>query len=188
MNRAYKMNALRFTVAMSISFACVILQSRSQSSNPPASESRASDCTTKEDRFRARKTISLAPRTIFKRGAEELKLGFNTTIESDSAPRDVELLLDSTTERLRYGNSAEINFIIEGKRVGGGTAYKIGGSAMRQVNEKLKLTIIADNFLAIATAREVEMQIGETEVTLRREDLQRMRDFAACINLSIKIQ
>jgi hypothetical protein len=25
--------------------------------------------------------------------------------------------------------------------------------------------------------REVEMQIGETEVTLRREDLQRLRDF-----------
>lgn len=122
MNRAYKMNALRFTVAMSISFACVTLQSRSQSSNPPAGESPASDCTTKEDRFRTRKTISLVPRTVLNRGAEELKLGFSATVEGDSAPRDIQLLFDSTTERLRYGNSAEINFIIEGKRVDGGTA------------------------------------------------------------------
>ena len=60
----------------------------------------------------------------------------------------------------------------------------MGGEAMRQVNEKLRLTIPASRFNEVFGRREVEMQIGETEVTLRREDLQRLRDFATCAGLS----
>jgi len=55
---------------------------------------------------------------------------------------------------------------------------------MRQFNEQLKLKMPVARFLEIIAGRTVEMQLGETEVTLRREDLQRLKEFAACVGLS----
>ena len=144
-------------------------------------------CTKKHDRFRNRETVTSAPQTVYKAGSDELKLGASAVIEGENkaAPKEVDLLFDSTTSRLRYGNSAEVRFIIDGKRVEGGTAYKYGGEAMRQVKEKLRLTMSAARFLEISGGREVEMRIGDTEVTLSREDVKRLRDFATCAGISV---
>jgi hypothetical protein len=147
------------------------------------SSSGGAGCTKKYDRFRNRNTVTIEPRTIYRAGTDELKLGASAAEVDGAAPREVELLFDSTTSRLRYGNSADVRFIVDGKRAEGGTAYKFGGEAMRQVNEKLRLTMPASRFLEIIGGREVEMQVGETEVTLRREDVQRLRDFADCAGL-----
>lgn len=162
-------------------------QTTEQSSSTVGSQARRNQqdgCTTKYDRFRKRNTMTLAPRTIMIAGSEELRLGFSTITEGDAAPREIEWLFDSTTERLLYGNKAEVRFIIDGKRIDGDVAYKSGGYAMRQFNEQLKLKMPVARFLEIAAGREVEMQLGETEVTLRREDLQRLQVFAACVGLS----
>lgn len=141
-------------------------------------------CTTRYDRFRNRNTTVLEPRTIMTSGTEELRLGFSAIAEGEAtAPREIEWNFDSTTERLLYGNKAEVRFIVDGRRINGGTAYRSGGYAMRQFNEKLKLTMPAARFLEIMAGREVEMQLGETEVRLRSEDLQKMRDFASCVRL-----
>ena len=147
-------------------------------------------CTKKYDRFRNRNTVGIEPRTINRAGADELKLGASAAVEGDqsAAPREVDLLFDSTTSRLRYGNSAEVRFIVDGKRIEGGTAYKTGGEAMRQVKEKLRLTISATRFQEVLAGGKVEMQVGETEVSLSREDLHRLRNFASCVNLNIKQQ
>lgn len=161
-------------------------QTTGQSSSIAGSQVRRDDqdtCTKRYDRFRNRNTIVLAPRTIMTAGSEELRLGFSAVTEGDVAPREIEWFFNSTTERLRYGNKAEARFIVDGKRIDGGVAYKSGGYTMRQFNEQLKLKMPVARFLEIAAGREVEMQLGETEVTLRREDLQRLRDFAACVNL-----
>lgn len=147
------------------------------------SRSEKGNCTTSYDRFRNRNTTTLAPRAIMTVGSEELRLGFSAVTEGDAAPREIEWLFDSTTERLRYGNKAEVRFIIDGKRIDGGVAYKSGGYAMRQFNEQLKLKMPVARFLEIMAGREVEMQLGETEVTVRRESLQRLKDFAACTGL-----
>lgn len=164
-------------------------RSGSASSNTSARHATTDEggCTIRYDQFRNRNTMTLVLGTIHRFDNEELKMGASATVEqgSGSTPREIELLFDSTAERLRYGNSAEVRFIIDGRRVNGGVAYKTGGSAMRQVNERLKLTIPASRFLEIAAGHEVEMQIGTTEVTLRREDLQRWRDFAACMGLRV---
>jgi len=150
-------------------------------------EQRDGGCTTRFDRFRNRNTMTIEPRTILSAGTDELKLGASAVVEeNNAAPREIDLLFDSTTNRMRYGNSAEVRFIVDERRIEGGTAYKFGGSAMRQVNEKLRLTIPASRFLEIINGREVEMQIGETEVTLRREDLGRLWDFAACAHLRVR--
>jgi hypothetical protein len=170
-------------VTLAFSFSSYVINAAGQTRRE-ASSSEAG-CTKKYDRFRNRNTMTVEPRTIYRAGTDELKLGASAIAEGDqsAAPREVDLLFDSTTSRLRYGNSAEVRFIVDGKRFEGGTAYKMGGEAMRQVNEKLRLTIPASRFLEVLGGSEVEMQIGDTEVTLRREDLQRLRDFATCAGL-----
>lgn len=170
-------------VTLAVIFASYVINAAGQTGRE-ASSSEAG-CTKKYDRFRNRNTVTVEPRTVYRAGTDELKLGASAVSEGDqsAAPREVDLLFDSTISRLRYGNSAGVRFIVDGKRIEGGTGYKMGGEAMRQVNEKLRLTIPASRFLEVLGGREVEMQIGETEVTLRREDLQRLRDFATCAGL-----
>lgn len=161
----------------------------SQGGRPSGSEDgqSAGGCTTRFDRFRNRNTVTVEPRTILRAGTDELKLGASAVVEeSKAAPRELELLFDSMTSRLRYGNSAEVRFIVDEKRIEGGTAYKFGGSAMRQVNEKLRLTMPVSRYLEIINGRDVEMQIGETEVILSREVLERLRGFATCAGLRVE--
>lgn len=187
----YSRTAIAFAITL---FALTVsppiyVSSRAQTTRPTpgattqTSHSEKGNCTTTYDRFRNRNTIVLSPRAIMTAGSEELRLGFNAVTEGDAAPREIEWFFDSTTERLRYGNKAEVRFIIDGKRIDGGVAYKSGGYTMRQFNEQLKLKMPVARFLEITAGREVEMQLGETEVTLRREDLQRLKDFAACTGL-----
>lgn len=170
-------------VTLAVIFASYVVIATGQTGRESASSEGG--CTKKYDRFRNRNAVTVEPRTIYRAGADELKLGASAIVEGDqgAAPREIDLLFDSTTSRLRYGNSAEVRFIVDGKRIEGSTAYKMGGEAMRQVNEKLRLTMPASRFLEVFDGREVEMQIGETEVTLRREDLQRLHDFATCAGL-----
>lgn len=152
-------------------------------------EGQGNRCINRFDRFSNRNIVTIDPRTILSTGTDELRLGASAVVEEKgAASREIDLLFDSTTNRLRYGNSAEVRLIIDSKKVEGGTTYKIGGSAMRQANEKLRLTMSASRFLEIINGREVEMQIGETEVTLRREDLEHLRGFAICAGLKIKQQ
>lgn len=149
----------------------------------------ASRCTTRYDRFRNRNTVTIDPQTIHRAGADELRLGASAVAEGEAGatpPREVDLIFDSTTSRLRYGNSAEVRFIVDERHIEGGTAYKFGGSAMRQVNEKMRLTMPASRYLEIISGRDVEMQIGETEVTLSREVLERLRGFAICAGLNVE--
>jgi hypothetical protein len=146
------------------------------------------ECTRRFDRFRNRNTITIEPRTVHRASDEELKIGASAVVEGEgnTAPREIDLNFDSTTNRLRYGNSAEVRFIVDGKRTEAGVAYKMGGFSMRQFNEKLRLTLPANRFLEIIGGRKVEMQIGESEFTLRREDLQRLRGFANCVGLRVE--
>ena len=147
-------------------------------------------CTKQYDRFRNRNTVKVEPRTVYRAGTDELKLAASAVVEGDksAAPQDVDLLFDATTSRLRYGNSAEVRFIVDGQRMDGGVAYKIGGFSLRQFNEELRLTLPANRFLEVIVGREVEMQISEMDVTLRREDLQRLRGFADCVSLRVEAQ
>jgi len=192
-----KIITLTVTVAISIlGNYNATAQSQREPSSRRTSERQTNDsrgqgtdgCTTRFDRFRNRNIITIEPRTILRAGTDELKLGASAISEGDNntAPREIDLLFDSMTNRLRYGNSAEVRFIVDGRRMEGGAAYKFGGSAMRQVNEKLRLTMPANRLLEIINGREVEMQIGETEVRLRREDLDWLRNFATCAGLQIE--
>jgi len=180
-------------VSVALTITCIVtanifnstLAQITRRSSDAASQTRKEKdgCTTRHDRFRNRNMTTLEPRAIMTSGTEELRLGFSASVEGETSPREIEWNFDSTTERLRYGNKAEVRFIIDGRRIDGGVAYRSGGYVMRQFDEQLKLKMPVARFLEIIAVRKVEMQLGETEVTLRREDLQRLKEFAACTRL-----
>lgn len=62
----------------------------------------------------------------------------------------------------------------------------MGGSALRQINKMLRLTLTVNQFLEVVGGREVETKIGQTGVTFRREGLPRLHEFAACVNLPVE--
>lgn len=167
-------------------------------------------CQNQHDRFRNTTTLNMTVGTIYKsgdtstretnrsaglgandrgRGAgrEELRLALTATTngqQGTAAPKQVEWLLQSTSERYRYHNEAEVLMIVDGERIKVGNAYAMGGFPVRgEVLERLKIRTPADLFLRIARGREAEVQIGPNEFRLEAATLSAMRDFAACANL-----
>lgn len=147
-------------------------------------------CETVRDRFSNRTTISMPERTIFRAESprEELSLTINlATAENTrtSGRREVELVFISKTERYKYHEQAEVNFIVDGERVSGGVAYTLGAVPTSPlVQEKMQLLLPVEKFLRIANGREVEMRLGQTEITLQRSDLEALRRYASCAGLS----
>lgn len=120
-------------------------------------------------------------------GREELRLALTATTggqQGTVAPKQVEWLFQSTAERYRYHNEAEVLVIVDGERIKVGNAYAMGNFPIRgEVLERLKLQAPTDLFLRIARGREVEVQIGPNEFRLEAATLSAMRDFATCANL-----
>lgn len=152
-----------------------------------AAKKQQGDCVTAYDRFRNATTTTLAPRTIYRNDSplHEIKMSASAVGEKSGSPKEVDLIFDSTSQsaRTRFYGKAEVMFVIDGKRVDGGTAYKAGGFSMRQFEEKLRLTLPASRFLEIIAGRQVEMKIGAVEITFEPEDVKRLRDFATCTGL-----
>ncbi len=154
------------------------------------SKSSNASCETMRDRFSNRTRISMPTRTIFRLDSprEELTLTINLSkdeaSDTNKAP-EVELLFVSKTERYKYHEQAEVNFIVDGERLSGGVAYTLGGVPTSPlVQEKMQLLLTVEKFLRIANGREVEMRMGQTEITLQRADLEALRRYAACAGLS----
>ncbi len=170
----------------------------SPSRERPASDKKAiskeingsQECSTTYDRFKNIMTTTIDARTIYRASVprHEIKMSASAVVEKGDPPKEVDLIFDAASEsaRTRFYDKVDIMFIVDGERTEGGTAYKMGGLSMRQFDEKLRLTLTASRFVEIISGREVEMQIGKTEVTLRDEDLNRLRRFAACAGLQRK--
>lgn len=147
-------------------------------------------CETVRDRFSNRTMVSMPQRTIFRSESprEELSLIVNLASSENTATsgrREVELVLVSKTERYKYQEQAEVDFIIDGERVSGGMAYTLGAVPTSPlVQEKMQLLLPVEKFLRIANGREVEMRIGQTEITLQRSDLEALHRYAACAGLT----
>jgi len=160
-----------------------------QSANKAAT---GAGCEIVRDRFSNRTKISMPERTIFRSESprEVLSLMINLNKDADSSSSkapEVELLFVSKTEHYKYHEQAEVNFIINGERVSGGTAYTLGAVPTSPlVQEKMQLLLPVEKFLRIANGREVEMRMGQTEITLQRADLEALRRYAVCAGLTNK--
>ncbi len=146
-------------------------------------------CETVRDRFSNRTRVSMPERVIFRSESprEELSLTINLATGENAATsgrREVELVFVSKTERYKYHEQAEVNFIVDGERLSGGVAYTLGGVPTSPlVQEKMQLLLSIEKFLRIANGREVEMRMGQTEITLQRSDLEAVRRYASCAGL-----
>lgn len=150
-----------------------------------------SPCQTVLNRFTNKTNITMPERTIFRSSAprEELTLNIIGVAQQEAnagnAAREVELTFVSKSERYKYHEQAEVNFIVDGKKIAGGTAHTLGGvPGTMQVQEKMQLTLPVEKFLQIAQGKTVEMQMGATEITLNRSDIEALRGFAECAGLS----
>ncbi len=147
-------------------------------------------CETVRDRFGNRTIVSMPERVIFyfESPRVELSLTVNLAAGENAATtgrREVELVFVSKTERYKYHEQAEVNFIVDGERVSGGVAYTLGAVPTSPlVQEKMQLLLSVEKFLRIANGREVEMRMGQTEITLQRSDLEALRRYAACAGLT----
>lgn len=146
-------------------------------------------CETKHDRFNRKTTSSSAPRVIYRSSNPREELTVSARVIKDderenSRAKEVELIFLSVAEHWRYHELAEINFLLDGKKVTAGTAYAMGGvPVMSQIQEKMQLTLATEKFLQIINGREVEMKMGPTEIVLKSADLEALRSFAKCAGL-----
>lgn len=148
-------------------------------------------CETVRDRFSNRTTVSMPERVIFRSNSprEELSLTVNLAggeaATTKNRRREVELVFVSKSERYRYHEQAEVNFIVNGERVSGGVAYTLGAVPTSPlVQEKMQLLLPVEKFFQIINGREVEMKMGQTEITLQRADLESLRRYASCAGLT----
>jgi hypothetical protein len=185
-------NRLMLVALLGASLASsVIAQSRIDKDKSRQEEKAASaGCETVRDRFSNRTTVSMPGRVIFRSESprEELSLTVNLA-SGETTPtsrrREVELIFISKTERYRYHEQAEVNFIIDGERVSGGTAYTLGAVPTSPlVQEKMQLLLSIKKFLQVINGREVEMKMGQTEITVQRADLEALQRYAACAELT----
>lgn len=148
-------------------------------------------CETVRDRFSNRTTVSMPERVVFRSNSPREELYLTVNLASGEAAttnnrrREVELVFVSKSEHYRYHEQAEVNFIVNGERVSGGVAYTLGAVPTSPlVQEKMQLLLPVEKFLQIINGREVEMKMGQTEITLQRADLESLRRYASCAGLT----
>ncbi len=165
-------------------------QFRTRQPKPSTTETaNTAACETKYDRFKQKTTITSGSRGIYRSSSPCEELSVSAGIIKDeegknSRVKEVELVFQSVAERWRYHKEADVNFIVDGKRMTAGTAYAMGGiHVMSQVQEKMQLTLPTEKFLQIINGQEVEMKMGPTEVMLKPADLEALHGFAKCAGL-----
>ncbi len=197
MRKRVSLRIASYFAAATLLVTCIPLSANTQSKTDKRKDGQntntatsSAGCETVRDRFSNRTTVSMPQRTIFRSESprEELSLIVNLASSENTATsgrREVELVFVSKTERYKYHEQAEVNFIIDGERVSGGMAYTLGAVPTSPlVQEKMQLLLPVEKFLRIAHGREVEMRIGQTEITLQRSDLEALRRYAACAGLT----
>jgi hypothetical protein len=140
----------------------------------------------KYDRFKDETTVKLNPQQIqrISRPREELTLSVEATYKGERQvrPKDVNLIFGSMAEHNVYHDEADVIFIIDGKRIKAGTAYMMTAlPSPNLVKVTLKLTLPFDTFLEIANGKDVEMQLGQTELKLAEKDIASLRAFAGSV-------
>ena len=145
----------------------------------------------KYDRFKDETTVRLNPQLIrqIARPREELTLSAEATYKGERQirPKDVKLIFGSIAEQNVYHDEADVTFIVDGKRIKAGTAYMITAlPSPNLVKVTLKLTLPFDTFLEIANGKDVEMQLGQTELKLAAKDIASLRVFASSLGVESK--
>ena len=139
-----------------------------------------------QDRFKGTTTIRLDEMLLSEKLLEGEKLTLQIQVtysnEKESKPKDVKLILQSQAPRLRLYQGEEAIFLADGERIRSISATNDVadrfGMSMRF--EKKNVIIAYEDFVKIANAESVEMQLGAVEIKFDRKVLKALHGFMLC--------
>lgn len=139
-----------------------------------------------QDRFKGTTTIRLDEMLLSEKRLEGEKLTLQIQVtysnEKESKPKDVKLILKSQAPRLRLYQGQEAIFLADGNRMRSITATDDVADqfGMSTRFEKKNVVIAYEDFVKIANAESVEMQLGAVEIMFDRKVLKALHGFMSC--------
>jgi hypothetical protein len=139
-----------------------------------------------QDRFKGTTTIRLDEMLLSEKllGDERLTLQIEVTLSSEreSKPKDVKLIFKSQAPRLRLYQGQEAIFLADGNRIRSITTTDdvTDQFGMSTRFEKKNVVVSYEDFVKIANAESVEMQLGAVEIKFNRKVLKALHGFASC--------
>jgi hypothetical protein len=138
------------------------------------------------DRFRGMTTARLDEMTLIDRplSSERLTLRVEATYESDKGgrPKNVTLIFNSQAPRLRLYQGQEAIFLADGERLRSVSAVEgmpeQYGTLTRY--ERKDVVVRYEDFVKIANAQTVEMQLGAVETKFDKKVLKALHEFVSC--------
>ena len=139
-----------------------------------------------QDRFKGTTTVRLDEMLLSEKllQGEKLTLQIEVTFrsEKESKPKDVKLIFKSQAPRLRLYQGQEAIFLADGNRIRSITATDDVADqfGMSTRFEKKNVVIAYEDFVKIANAESVEMQLGAVEIKFDRKVLKALHGFMSC--------
>lgn len=138
------------------------------------------------DRFKGTTTVRLDEMLLSEKLAQDEKLTLQIEVtysnEKHSKPKDVKLILKSQAPRLRLYQGQEAIFLADGERIKSISAVDDVADqfGMRTRFEKKNVIVSYQDFVTIANAESVEMQLGAVEIKFDRKVLKTIHSLMSC--------
>ena len=139
-----------------------------------------------QDRFKGTTAVRLDEMLLSEKvlQGEKLTLQIEVTFSSDkeTKPKDVKLIFKSQASRLRLYQGQEAIFLADGNRIRSITATDDVADqyGMSTRFEKKNVVVAYEDFVKIANAESVEMQLGAVEIKFDRKVLKALHAFMSC--------
>jgi hypothetical protein len=139
-----------------------------------------------QDRFKGTITIRLDEMLLSEKFLQDEKLTLQIEVtysnEKQSKPKDVKLIFKSQAPRLRLYQGEEAIFLADGKRIRSISAVNDVADqyGMSTRFEKKNVIVEYEDFVRIADAESVEMQLGAVEIKFDKKVLKALHGFISC--------
>lgn len=139
-----------------------------------------------QDRFKGTTTIRLDEMLLSEKVLQGEKLTFQIEVtfrsEKETKPKDVKLIFKSQAPRLRLYQGQEAIFLADGNRIRSITATDDVADqfGMGTRFEEKNVIVEYEDFVKIANAESVEMQLGAVEIKFDRKILKALHGLMSC--------
>jgi hypothetical protein len=139
-----------------------------------------------QDRFKGTTTIRLDEMLLSEKFLQDEKLTLQIEVtysnEKQSKPKDVKLIFKSQAPRLRLYQGEQAIFLADANRIRSISAVNDVADqyGMRTRFEKKNVIVEYEDFVRIANAESVEMQLGAVEIKFDKKVLKALHGFISC--------
>ena len=118
---------------------------------------------------------------IFNTGHNYLRLfsAFSYPGHTPQIPEKLMIQFIANSDYWKYLRNHNITFLLDGVSLKLGQVKRDSSVGSGNVTEHLLKIISLETFLKIINAKEVEVQLGSTEIKISHEELEAMRDYAS---------